>query len=92
MMQYQKYGTHLHCGLLKPTCRLNQASVKCNRLHAYLIASIRYLSQYSYRSTPVVRVQVWVRACQEYSYRRKMDTTLRGVVQLQSMPLCGISH
>ena len=33
-----------------------------------------------------------LRACQEYSYRRRMDTALRAVAQLRSTPLCGISH
>ena len=35
---------------------------------------------------------IWLQVCQEYSYRRRTDTALRGVVQLQSTPLCGVSH
>ena len=43
-----------------------------------------------------VRVQaqpgIQLQVCQEYSYRGRTDMALRGVMQLQSMPLCGISH
>ena len=40
--------------------------------------------------TGIAWVRVW--AWPEDSYRRRMDTALRGMVQLRSTPLCGISH
>ena len=61
------------------------------------IVWVRIWPQHGYmygraRNTATGVPGIQLRACPKYSYRCRTDTILRGVVQLRSTPLYGISH
>ena len=63
----------------------------CHDIHSVLVTiKLPFYARATGMGTSVPGIQL--RAWQEYSYRRRSDTALRGVAQLRSTPLCGILH